>query len=110
KLIHNSLEAILQYTDVEVYKKPDVFTRNSKVRQELRIVDGSKLLQGFDLYNDFVFDQEIQAISAVQIHIPVYDTKWNLLFNDQTVGAQLKSKTCLVGRFQQAGTEARMHT
>ena len=47
-------------------------------------MDRCQLINGFDLYHDRIFDDEIKTISAVKLDVFVYHWQWLLLLNPES--------------------------
>jgi hypothetical protein len=65
--------------DIEVYKPPDGFTTEFKVRKNLRLMDWRDTVDGLDLHHHKVLSEKIHPISELEFYSPVYDRKSGLV-------------------------------
>ncbi len=57
------LMSVFQMYNIEVYKQPNRFTTEFKVRKDLGLMDRGDRVDGFDLDNDKIFHYQIHPIS-----------------------------------------------
>ncbi len=69
KVIDDATDSAGQDRCVEVDQQADVTPRQTKIRDQLREVDGCKTLYGLDLDNYAIIDYEIQAVPAVETDV-----------------------------------------
>ena len=69
KFVYDSFQAALQNWNMEVYQEADFFMSEAQVRQKLCFVNWKQFLDGLDFHDNFVFDDQIQAISAIEFYI-----------------------------------------
>jgi len=63
-------------------------------------MDRKELINRLEFHNDFVFDDQVKPIAAIQFDILVYNWQRLLLFNLQPEPLQFKDQAGLIGRFQ----------
>ena len=74
-MIHDALQAFLQYRNIEIDQQTDTPPRKLQVSQELSFMYRRKAFDRFNLHNHEVVNNQIHAIAAIQLHALVYD--WN---------------------------------
>jgi hypothetical protein len=72
-------------------------------------VQRNELICGFQLYDHFVFDEKIKAITDIQDDAAVVDGQCDLASDVHIAPDQLKFQTGLVCTFEQSRTECTMH-
>lgn len=65
-------------------------------------------LDGFEFHDQFVSDDEIQTITAVEFYAFVVEREINLLLKWDARHCQLISQRCFVSRFQQCWSRCAM--
>ena len=64
-------------------------------------MDRKRLLDGFQLYDQTLLDDEVDAIAAFESNSFIHDGQWNLTTKRQTVLCHFVAETFLIRRFQQ---------
>jgi hypothetical protein len=63
--MNNASNAVAQMKTVEINDDSKLLPAKSKVRDNLRAMDGSERFHGFDLNNDEVFYEQIEPIPCI---------------------------------------------
>ena len=108
-MVHNPLDAVLENTNVEVDQETDLSVGSFQVRQKLSFMNGHQLLYRLNLDNQFVLNQQIEPIGAIETKSLIVNRKAHLPLEVDTSAAQLKAETLIVSRLEQAGTKVPMH-
>jgi len=109
QFICDAFEAIFQPALTEVDQKSEMAIQEPHVRQDLFCVDGAEGLDGFELDDDFVFDDQIGAKAFVEDNAIILDWNRNLTFDIQPHALQFAGKNDLVDSFQKARSEIPMN-
>ena len=67
------------------------------------------MLNTLDLDNHEVVYDQVEPITTIQFDALVLDRQWNLSFKVDASEVELMTKTLLVSRFQEPGTERSVH-
>ena len=78
RTIHEALQPIFQMYDIEVYKQPDGFTTEFKVRKDLGLMDRGYRVDRFDLDNHKVLYDQVHSIPEIELDSAIDDRKSNL--------------------------------
>jgi hypothetical protein len=105
EVVHHPLDPVHEHRGMEIYQQPDAHPGETKVAEELGLMNRQHMFNGFNLNNHGIFDKEIQPVAAVQLNTLVNDRKRCLAFKAQTGLRQLIAETFFVRRLQKAGTE-----
>jgi hypothetical protein len=54
--------------NIEVYKQSQRFATQSQVRKDLSLMDRGDCVHGFELHDDEVLDEQVDAVSQVQLY------------------------------------------
>ena len=68
-----AVNTVLHTKRVEVEQQPDVKARQLQIGQHLRRVNGHNPRNSFELDDDLPFDQQVDAIPAVDAHTAILD-------------------------------------
>jgi hypothetical protein len=71
-------------------------------------VDGLKLGHRLELNDDPLFNEQVDAIAAVDTHIAIYDGQAVLAFDPKPTSDKLELQAGLVGGFEQPWTQLSM--
>lgn len=82
---------MFQYGHIEVDQQTNSHTRQTQIGKKLRFVNGEHGLHRFQLDNNFLIDDEVDAISTVKLHIFVGHGQFDLL--PESKAAELKFTT-----------------
>ncbi len=85
-----------------------MFARKSKIGEQLCFVYRGELLDCFYFDDHRIFNDQVHAITTIEVYFLVYDRQCFLFFHFEPELPKLKSKACLVSRFEQPGTEPAM--
>ena len=66
---------------------------------------GSNASTAFDLHDDFIFDNDVEPIAAIEIDLFVRDRQRSLFFEPQTSLLHFVCEARFVGRFEKTGAE-----
>ena len=64
--------------NIEVYKQAEGFTTEFKVRKDLGLMDRGDCVDGLDLHDHKVFDNQVHPIAEVELYSAIDDRKTNL--------------------------------
>jgi len=95
--------------DVEVNQQAHLTTRKSQVGEQLSLMNWSQAINGLNLYNDRFFDEKVQAVATIQLHLSIDHGQWLLLLYLQAAFYKFKSQTGLVGGLQQSRSQIAMY-
>jgi hypothetical protein len=91
---------------VKIEKEPNSESSEVQVRLELGFVIFAKRLNGLELHDHSIIDDQICAVSNVDAELIVVQRN-RMLFDDlKATFPQLESETSVVGTLEQAGAEA----
>ena len=96
RLERNSFETGFEDWDVEVDQKSRSEAGEFKIGDDLGRVDRAELVDGFELDEDFVFDNQISAEAAVECEIFIADGDFFLGGDGKTSISELKSEAFLI--------------
>src|SRR5258708_24845050 len=104
----DALDASLKDADVERYEQPKAEIRGFQVRENLREVDGWKVLHRLELHDDAVGNEEIEALSA-DCPALILDADCHLSRERNAAKGELDAERLLVDGLEEAGPENSMH-
>ena len=90
KLINQPPNAVLEFLHVEIDQQADVAARQLEVGEQLGFVNGLKLRHSLELHDDQVFDEQVDAIAAVDLHISIDDGQGLLALNAKSPSGQFE--------------------
>ena len=94
---------------VEVDQQGDMTAAQAKICQGLGVVKRYLMIDGLDLQDHLVGDNDVRAITAFQGQVPKDDWKRLLPLIGQAVAVQLGAQAFLVDRLEQARAERTVH-
>jgi hypothetical protein len=104
-----TFEATGQLADVEIDEQSDMTAGESKVGENLGVMDGRELIDGLHLDDDLFLDQEIEPISAIDPYSSINDRKFHLACHLEPSPRKLKRQTGFISRLQQPRPQLAMH-
>jgi hypothetical protein len=103
KVVYDSPQSLHKAWRVEIQEEAKPPVCEPQIRQELRKVNRENLLNRLDFHDDFVLNQQIEAISVVYLELAVIDNRHQLLgYHMQPGLAQLVNETYAVDALQKA--------
>lgn len=90
-------DAVAQQGDVEVDQQSDFPPSQTKVRQQLRFMDGSKAVDNFDFDNRLISDNQVNPVTAVQSQPLVYPRQRSLQDKRQLSNLKFTAQTLDIG-------------
>ena len=78
RTVNEALQSIFQMYNIKVYKQPNGFTTEFKVRKDLGLMDRGKRVHGLDLDNDKVLNYQVHPIPQIELDPTIDDRKTNL--------------------------------
>jgi hypothetical protein len=109
KLVNEPADAALEKLHVEVDQKAHVTAGQLEVGKQLRLVNGLQLGYSFELNDDQVFNEQINAVTAVDPYIPINNREGLLTVDLEAAFGQLEEHARLVRGLQQAWAKFSMH-
>ena len=88
KLINQPPNAVHEFLHVEIDQQADVAARQLEAGEQLGFVNGLKLPHSLELHDDQVFDEQVDAIAAVDL--PIDDGQGLLALNAKTPSGQFE--------------------
>ena len=95
--------------DIEVDKQPELVSTQLEIRQQLRGMNRQQLLYGFDLDDQAVFHDEIDAVSKANLNPSINNWQPHLVLELQPSLRELVIQARIVCALEQAGTECGMN-
>ena len=83
-------------SNIEIYQVSKLATRQFQVSQYLCQVDIIKCFDGFYFNDDFILDQQINPITAIQFYLFVNDWQCFLRFYLQPSLDEFELQTCFI--------------
>ena len=80
-VVDHPLDAVPENHDVEVNQQSDLNIQETKVGEELSLVDGVKRVFAFGLDNDFTFHDQVCSKSAIKFNAVIDQGYCFLTFN-----------------------------
>lgn len=80
--------------------------RQTKVRQNDRLMNGCEIFDGFQLNHNSAFNKKIKTVPAIELHFFVNHWKAFLPFDAQIPSAKFVEEAFFIGGFEQAGPQA----
>jgi hypothetical protein len=99
RLERDAFETGFEDWDVEVDQKSRSEAGEFKIGDDLGRVDRAELVDGFELYEDFVFDNQISAKAAVEGEVFVTDRDFFLGGDGKASISEFKSEALFINRF-----------
>ena len=103
-----AFNTLLKHRHIEIDEEPKRKTCEFQVGQQLGFMQRYQISDCFDLYHDYVFNDEVQAIPAIQPNAFVNEWQGLLPFELEIDACKLKRKAFVVSGFQQTRTERTM--
>ena len=100
-----ALNAVLEARHVEVDQEPYRLSTQSRVGEDLGLVDRKQFSHGLQFDHNGVFYQQVDAVTDIEPDGPVDNRQLRLAKDVEVPSTKLKLKTSLVRRFQETGTE-----
>ncbi len=101
------MQVVLQENSVEVHQEDDLAAAEAEVGAGLCFVHWQDALDGFQLQENAVSDNDVGEIGLVQADVFVEQDERDLPFEFQAGVFQLPAEAVAIGCFQQAGAELR---
>ena len=103
-------DAVFEEADVEVQEQAAGEARELEIGDQLSFVDGSEGINALDLDDHPSFDQEVDAVAAVELDAVVDNRKRDLALNAQAGFGEFVAQTHLIGGFEQARAESAVNS
>ena len=84
-------------------------TTEFQVGDQLCPMQREQFFHRLEFDDDAVFDKKIDSVSGIQMNFAVHDRQPTLVFKVQASQRQLMKQACVIGTFQQPGSECRVH-
>jgi hypothetical protein len=97
--------SVTEKLHVEVDQQANVTAGQLEVGKQLRLVNGLQLSYGFELNDDQVFNEQINAVTAVDPYAPINNGEGLLAVDADAAFGQLEDHARLVRGLQQAWTK-----
>jgi hypothetical protein len=91
---------------VQQKSKPEL--EEPEMGQQLDLADGRHMLDGLQLHDDYLFDDEVHAVAAVQSAALIDERQWNLPAENNASQGEFVSQTGLVSRLQETRSQSSM--
>jgi hypothetical protein len=102
-------QAVFQAEHIEVHQQPDFPLAQAQVGQKLRLMDLPNALNGLDLQNQFITNDDVSPKATIHQSAPINNRKCNLpLEGDASLG-EFKAKALLINRFQKPRPKMLVH-
>src|SRR5271165_1524410 len=98
----HSLDSVSEVNHVEIDEQAHGEAAQFEVRDQLRLVDRSEFLDGFQLQDNRTLDQHIKPVARIQPNPVVDDGERDLGLGLQTTGFEVVNQTDPVSAFQKA--------
>jgi hypothetical protein len=103
KVVHDSPQSLHQPRGVQIHEQPKSFVRERQIGEELRGVNRQDFLNGRDLHDKFLLNQQIQAVPMVDLQLAVLENRHQLLGHYmQTVLPELVNEADAVDALRKA--------
>ena len=96
KIINQTPNSVFQHRHIEIHEKAHLAPGKPEVREQLSLMDWRQRIHGFDFNNHSPFDEQVQSVTAVQLHVFVYDRQRSLLLDPQSALRELEGQARLV--------------
>lgn len=103
------MDPLLHIPDIEIQQETQPPFCESKIRQNLRSMNGQHRFDRFYFDDHLIIHKQINAISDIEMYAFIYQWKRQLPLHTTTGSLKLMGKTMLVGGFKQSRTKAGMH-
>ncbi len=103
--VNDTRDSLTDERDVEVDKQAEALVGEPKVGQKLLLVNRGDQFHGFDLHNDFVFDNEVGFEGKIDADIVVDSGDFLLSGRSESPPLEFMAKNCCVNRFEQSGSK-----
>ena len=110
KLGHEAFHALFEQLNVEVHQEAEAVAGELQIGQHLRLMNRRGRIDGFDLDDDGVPHEEVDAIARVEFDIALHDGQHDLSRHGAAAARQLIGETMLISRFEQPWPQRGMDT
>ena len=102
------MQAVLQQGRIEIKQQAGWQAAQSKIRQQLRLVNSYELANGLYLHNQLLLHDDIHAVASVQAMALEDNGQQHLTVIRDTTLVQLGAQTLLICRLQKTGAKMSM--
>ena len=107
--VDDSRDAVFDQRHLEVDQQAKPLVGEPEIGEKLLLVDREEHLDGFDFYDDFIFDHQIGPESRIHADAVIDHRNRLLAHCAETPPAQLLRQNRLINRFQQARSQSCMN-
>jgi len=100
--------AVAEVRNLEVEQQTKHQSCQSKIGEQLRLVDGQHFFHTFDFEDEAIFDDEVDGEAGRDLHPIVADRHLDLALKLQSDSTELRTKGLLIGALKKAGTQPAM--
>jgi hypothetical protein len=98
-----------QRCDIKVNNDANALASQLEISKQLCVVDWQEVLDAFQFENDFILNDEVQSIPAIQLYAFVFDGQGHLALKSQPTEVEFVTQTLLISRLEKAWTKRPMH-
>jgi hypothetical protein len=102
-------DSIYQQFNIEIDEQSDLPAAETKVSQQLRVVNGSQSINGFEFNNDKLVHEDVDAIVEVEENSFVPHWELKLPLERNLAQGQLVADALFISGFEQPGTKGTMN-
>ena len=104
-IVDEPADSVFHHLDIEIEQQSDAAAAEFQVGQDLGDVDRLQSRNGFEFYDNQVFNEQIHTVARTQPKSVVNDGHRLLSLDTEITVEQFVRQACLIGRFQQSRAE-----